>query len=56
MNVTLTNVFVYCTTFLLQWRIMSADRFGIMLVKFFCEKDLLAMDKYIIVIPRIVCR
>ena len=53
-NITLTNVSVYCTVSkitLLQWCILSTDLPGIMFVKFFCEKYLLATDKYIMVIP-----
>ena len=49
MNVTLTNVSVYCTSFL-QGRITNADPSSIMFVKFFCEKYPLAMDKYIMII------
>ena len=53
-NVTLTNMYIYCTVSkrtLPQWRITSADLPGIMFVEFFREKYLLAMNKYIMVIP-----
>ena len=60
MNVTLTNMFFYCTackTILSQWRMTSTDPFGIMFVELFREKYLLAMDKYVMVILTcIVCR
>ena len=60
MIVTLINMFFYCTTSkrtLLQWRMASVDLPGIMFVGFFGEKCLLAISKYIMVIPaRIVCR
>ena len=45
----ITNVPVYCIASkitLLQWRITNVDPPGIMFVEFFCEKRLLAMDKY----------
>ena len=54
MNVTLTNVSVYCTASkrtLLQWRITSAAPPGIMFVGFFRKKYLPATDKYRVVIP-----
>ena len=59
MNVTLTNMLFYCTackrTFL-QWRMTSIDPPGIMFVELFREKYLLALDKYVMVIPTcIVC-
>ena len=49
MNVTLTNVSVYCTASkrVLQWHIMTAGPSGIMFVEFFHEKYRLAMGKYI---------
>ena len=50
----LTNVFFYYTTSertLLQWCMVSADPPGIMFVGFFCEKCLLTIAKYIMVIP-----
>ena len=58
MNTTLTNVSLYCTASkknpILQWRMTSADP---PVIRFICKKYLLAMDKYIMVIPaRIVCR
>ena len=60
MNVTLINMFLYCTASkrtLLQWCMASADPPGIMFVGFFGEKCLLAISKCIMVIPaRIVCR
>ena len=59
-NITLTNVSIYCTASIraiLEWCMMSTNPPGIMFVKFFDEKHVPAMDKYITVIPaRIVCR
>ena len=59
MNVTLTNVSVYCTASertLLQWLVMSTDHPAITFVNFFPEKYLLAVYKYIMVIPvRVHC-
>ena len=52
-KITLTNVSVYRASkiTLLQWRTASADPSGIMSPKFFREKYLPAVDKYIMVIP-----
>ena len=50
-NVTITNVSLYCTASkgtILQWCMTSADPPSIM---FFCKKYLLAIAKYIMVIP-----
>ena len=51
MNVTLTNVSVYCTASkrVLQWHIMTTGPSGTMFVEFFHEKYRLAMGKYIMV-------
>ena len=56
MSVTLTNMSLYYTAskrILLPRRMMSADPPGIMLFGFFHEKHLLAIAKYIMVIPRL---
>ena len=57
MNVTLTNVSVYCIASkrdLSTMVLVSADPPGIMFVGFFCEKYLLVIAKYIIpsLVPR----